>query len=832
MAEELTPMMRQYRRIKTETAKDAILMFRLGDFYEMFFEDAKLASETLSLTLTHRGGAPMCGIPYHAVEPYLAKLVKAGFKAAICEQVEDPATAKGIVRREVTRIVTPGTIVEDGMLESSCNNYILALVPSSKTKAIAVLDLSTGDLFAEEFDTAEEFNQALLRYNPSECLLPEGTENLPWLKDLPCPITTGDEWIFSLDAAYDLLVRHFHVQTLDGFGCQNKPSVIRALGGLLYYVGETLRNPTSHIRSLQLRSSSDYLTLDASTVHNLDILPLRGKPLADTLLGVLDTTRTPMGARLLRTWLSRPLSKLDLIKARHQAVNQLVIGRRELTSLQNLLHSVHDLERLLTRLQAGNGNARDLKGLALSLLPLPALKDKLTSFAQNQPGLLNGLIKRITPLPRLATRLNDALVDAPPVSTKEGGMISVGWSHDLDELHALTTKGHDWLAQYQANEIERTGIKSLKIRHNRVFGYYIEVSKALIAQVPPDYDRRQTLVNAERFITPELKEYEQKIFGAQDKSIALELQLFQELRNEALTFADDIRITAQAIAEVDVLTSFADRALALGYTQPDMTNAPILEIKEGRHPVVEQLPNAERFIANDTKLNGTDHQLILITGPNMAGKSTYIRQVALILIMAQIGSWVPACEAHLGIADKVFTRVGAGDELAKGRSTFMVEMQEAANILNNATPNSLIILDELGRGTSTFDGISLAWSVAEHLHNTPSVKARTLFATHYHELTDLARSLNGVKNYTVQVRERGDSIVFLRRIIPGTADKSYGIHVARLAGMPIPVIERAKEILKNLEDNELDPAAMPKLAYTRQTRCKPDNPNQILLGLE
>ena len=829
MAEELTPMMRQYRRIKTENAKDAILMFRLGDFYEMFFEDAKIASEVLGLTLTHRAGAPMCGVPYHAIEAYLSKLVKAGLKAAICEQLEDPATAKGIVRREVTRIVTPGTIFEDGLLDATRNNYLLALAPDAKPKALALLDLSTGDLSAEEFETPEEFSQALLRYNPSECLVPEGCERLSWLSGLACPVTTAEEWTFSRDAAYDLLVRHFGVQSLDGFGCQEKTGVIRAAGGLLYYVGETLRNQTGHIRSIQLRNSGDFLTLDASTVNNLDILPLRGKPLADTLLGVLDTTHTPMGARLLRNWLARPLGKLEAIVSRHEAVGQLVAGRLELTALQNLLRSVHDLERLLTRLEAGNGNARDLKGLGVSLLPLPALKERIAAFSQGQSGLLGGLAEAIEPLPELAARIDKALVETPPVSTKEGGMIAEGWNRDLDELRALSAEGHGWLAQYQAKEAERTGIKGLKVRHNRVFGYYIEVSKGQTALVPPEYERRQTLVNAERYITPELKEYEQKIFGAQDKAIALEQQLFQELRAEALAFAAGIRRSAQAIATTDVLTAFADRALALGYVRPQMTVDPVLEIKDGRHPVVEQLPNAERFIANDTKLNATDHQVILITGPNMAGKSTYIRQVALILIMAQAGSWVPAREARIGIADKVFTRVGAGDELAKGRSTFMVEMQEAANILNNATPQSLVVLDELGRGTSTFDGISLAWSVAEYLHNTAAVKARTLFATHYHELTDLARGLSGVKNYTVQVRERGDSIVFLRRIVPGCADKSYGIHVARLAGMPPAVIDRAKEILANLEDNELDPGAMPKLAQTRQARRKPENPNQLLM---
>ncbi len=829
MAEELTPLMRQYNRIKSELSDDSILLFRLGDFYEMFFDDARIAAPILGVALTKRAETPMCGVPYHALEGYLSKLIRAGRKIAICDQVEDPAQAKGIVRREVTRIVTPGTVIEDGILDAERNNYLAAVTVSPKgVHALALLDLSTGTLTAEETTDAVAFAENLKRYAPSECLVPESLRDNPLLAELGCPMAAADDWTFGYDAAYDLLKRHFKVHSLDGFGCEGRAGVVCAAGGLLYYVRDTLRNNVNHIRGLYLRRADDFLALDETTVSNLDILPMRGKPASETLLGVLDGTVTPMGARALRLWLARPLAKADAIHARHEAVSVFLKQRMLLSSLREKLAEVRDLERLIGRIETGIGNARDVRALGASLLPAESVKD-LTAALPNE--VIQQLAEQIQPLPELVTLIETAIDDSPPIGLKDGGIIRSGWNADLDELRNLASEGHAWLAKYQAQEMERTGIKTLKVRHNRVFGFYIEISKGQAGMAPPDYTRKQTLVNAERFITPELKEYEQKIFGAQDKAAAMEYELFLAIREQVIAHTSAIQATAQALAQIDVLAAFADRALALGYVRPEMTDEVVLDISEGRHPIIEQLPDAERFVPNDTELNGTTHQLLLITGPNMAGKSTYIRQVALIVIMAQAGAFVPAKSARIGVADRVFTRVGAGDNLAKGRSTFMVEMQEAANILNNATPRSLIILDELGRGTSTFDGISLAWSVAEYLHNTPQVKARTLFATHYHELTDLVLTLTGVKNYTVQVRESGDSIVFLRRIIPGAADKSYGIHVARLAGMPETVIARASEILTNLEENELDTGLMPKLAQTRNGRRRrgDDNPDQMTL---
>lgn len=829
MAEELTPMMRQYRRIKDELQEDMILLFRLGDFYEMFFEDAVRTAPVLGVTLTRRGDVPMCGVPYHALDSYLAKIIRAGLKAAICEQVEDPSQAKGIVRREVTRVVTPGTVIESEILDAARNNYIAAIFVSEKNRySVALLDLSTGIFTAEESESETAFKESLKRSAPSECLVTEKLRDEVFLKELRCSISVADDWTFGFETAYDLLRRHFNVHSLEGFGCEGYPGAVSAAGALLYYVRETLRNKMGHVRGLQIRTGDDFLGLDESTIANLDILPVHGRNADTTLLGVLDNTVTPMGARLLRGWLSRPLSKKNLICSRHDAVESLVKKRAVLTDLRTQLGEIRDLERLIGRIEAGNGNARDVRGLGQSLLPAQGIKTVAESL---ENPLLKDLAAQIWPLPELTDLIEKAIAETPPPGLKDGGIIRAGWNAELDELRSLASEGHAWLAKYQASEIERTGIKTLKVRYNKVFGFYIEISKGQVSLAPDDYERRQTLVNAERFVTPQLKEYEQKIVGAQDKSTAMEYELFLEVREKIVAETEKIQQTARAFAQIDVLADFADRALALGYVRPEMCDESVLAISEGRHPVVEQLPDAERFVANDTELNDTTHQLILITGPNMAGKSTYIRQVALIVILAQIGSFVPASKAVIGVADRVFTRVGAGDDLAKGRSTFMVEMQEAANILNNATPKSLIVLDEIGRGTSTFDGISIAWSVAEYLHNTPGVKARTLFATHYHELTDLALTLKGVKNYTVQVRENGDSIVFLRRIVPGAADKSYGIHVARLAGLPIAVIERARDILSNLEENELDTGKMPKLAQKRNggRRLQQADENQMTL---
>jgi DNA mismatch repair protein MutS len=828
--EELTPMMRQYRRIKAELPEGVILLFRLGDFYEMFFEDARVAAPLLGVALTQRGGTPMCGVPYHAIDAYLAKLIRAGKKAAICDQMEDPSQAKGIVRREVTRVVTPGTVTEDEILDATRNNFLATLYCTEKELGLALLDLSTGEFRAESIPNVTALGEALKRYAPSECLVGQTQRSNPRLaallsQGIAGAITEIDDWTLEYDCAYDRLLRHFKVHSLQGYGCEGVPPLVCPSGALLQYVCEQLHHTAEHIRSLQILHPADFLMLDENTCVNLDLIPQKGKSRENTLLGVLDNTQTPMGARLLRDWIVRPLRQAEAINARLDAVEHFTRNRIPLNKLREKFSGVRDLERLIARIAANRCNGRDVKALEGSLLPLPEIRE---AMAQTGNPLLATLAGRIHPLPDLADLIQAAITDTPAIGLKDGGIIRQGYNRDLDELRALASEGHAWLARYQATEQERTGIKTLKVRHNRVFGFYIEISKGQAASAPPDYERRQTLVNAERFITPELKTYEQKIFGAQEKAVAMEFELFCEIREKIAQHTAEIQETADALAHLDLLASFADRALALGYVRPTMTPDDTLIIKDGRHPVIEQLPDAEQFVPNDALLDCSQNQIMLITGPNMAGKSTYIRQVALIAIMAHLGSFVPARLAKIGLLDRVFTRVGAGDDLARGRSTFMVEMQETANILNNATEKSLIVLDEIGRGTSTFDGISIAWAVAEYLHNTPRVKAKTLFATHYHELTDLAITLSGVKNYTVQVREHGDSVLFLRRIAPGTADKSYGIHVARLAGMPDEVINRSNEILANLEEGELE-AGLPKLAKPPSKKKNQPPTNQLTL---
>jgi DNA mismatch repair protein MutS len=642
-------------------------------------------------------------------------------------------------------------------------------------------------------------------------------------------LTAREDWIFDPATADDGLCRHFGVQSLDGFGGEGHPAATGAAGALLYYVVRDLRRNAAHVRRIRFRTASDAMMLDESTLSNLDLVASRGTQRADaptTLLKALDTTRTAMGSRLLRDWLVRPLQNLAAIVARHDAVESFQKKRHDLDALRGILGDIKDLERLLSRLSSGSGNGRDVRALATSLSRLPALKDAL---AAHSAARLRELAAAIVPQDDLVALVDRALVDEPPMTIKEGGVIRKGHHAELDELRSAAHDGKQWIAELQAREIERTGIKSLKIRFNNVFGYFIEITKANLPQAPADYIRKQTVVNGERFITPELKEYESKILGAEDKSIALEYELFLELREQVVAHTAAIQQTAAAVAEIDVLATFAERALACRYVRPAMSADGALAIRDGRHPVVELLPESGRFVPNDTLLDCVDNQLLIITGPNMAGKSTYIRQVALIVILAQMGSFVPAASAAIGVVDRVFTRVGAGDDIARGRSTFMVEMQETANILNNATARSLIVLDEIGRGTSTFDGISIAWSVAEYLHNHAEVKAKTLFATHYHELTDIALTLPGVKNYNVLVSEKDDRVVFLRKIVPGAADKSYGIQVARLAGLPPEVVARAKEILANLEEGELGETGQPKLAKARPRRPKPSADDQLSL---
>jgi len=818
MAKKETPMMAQYRSIRRELPEDTILFFRLGDFYEMFFDDAKTASDILDITLTKRHNTPMCGVPYHSVSGYLERLVKAGKKVAICEQVEDPAEAKGIVKRDVTRIVTPGTILDEVTLDKNQNNFLAGLFREKEQFGLAMLDLSTGEFWVEESEDVASVQANLSRYAPAECVIAEEQMGELTLEATDTLLTACEDWTFETSSANDFLLRHFDVHSLEGFGCSGMSAGLGAAGAMLYYVKTELRRNLSHVRNIRVKNPSDYMLMDETTATNLELVtPINTRAAYKaTLLNVLDSTCTAMGGRLLREWLLRPLNDLGQINARHDAVDLLVNNQTYLRSLRDVLGDIKDVERLISRIGSTSGNPRDVRAMGVSLQQMPLVK----SLLNGKGTMLESLGGEITSLPELVALIDSALVDEPPINLKDGGVIRPGYHPELDELREAATQGRKWLADFQASEIERTGIKSLKVRHNKVFGYYIEISKSYLTDVPEAYIRKQTLVNAERFITPELKEYENKIFGAQERSIGLEQEIFTEVRRQAVEHLETIQRNALAIGQVDVLTTFAERALSNNYSRPNMTDNGKLEIRDGRHPVVEQMPDAERFVPNDSTLDREMHQLIIITGPNMAGKSTYIRQVALITIMAHMGCFVPAVSAEIGIVDRVFTRVGASDDLARGRSTFMVEMQETANILNNATPKSLIVLDEIGRGTSTFDGISIAWSVAEFLCKNEKMQAKTLFATHYHELTDLALMLPNVQNFSILVKEKGHTITFLRKIVPGAADKSYGIQVARLAGLPDEVIDRANDILKNLEEGEFGDTGQPKIAKKRPHKLK------------
>ncbi len=834
MSKESTPMMKQYRKIRNGLPEDVILFFRLGDFYEMFFDDAQRAASILEITLTKRQNMPMCGVPYHSSEGYIAKLIRAGMKVAICEQVENPAEVKGIVRREVTRVITPGTVLEDNVLESSRANYLAGLHVENKRFGLALLDISTGDFRIEESDSLSTLLDGLTAAGPAELLVAEEEMDRwpPEVRRLAPTLTPYDDWIFERDAAEDLLVRHFQVQSLAGFGCAQVGPALGAAAGVLHYVHNRLHNQVDHIRRLQVRNPDDFLMLDEATTSNLELVdPRDPRPgyRAPTLLKVLDTTRTALGARLLRSWIQRPLTKVEAIRERHDAIEALLNQRPAFRGVREQLGEVKDLERLLSRLHSGSGNPREVQALAQSLRALPGLKETLATVSVSVR--LQTLAEALHPLPELTQQVDSSLVDEPPMNLKDGGVIRDGVHAELDELRSASTEGRQWLARFQADEQKRTGIKSLKVRHNKVFGYYIEISKTNLDLVPEDYQRKQTLANAERFITPALKEVENKILGAHERAVALEQELFAELREKILAETAPIQASAGALAELDVLATFADRAMTLRYVRPDMRDDDVLDIQDGRHPVIETLEDAERFVPNDTYLDTREQQVHILTGPNMAGKSTYIRQVALIVILAQVGSYVPAAAARLGVVDRVFTRVGASDDLARGRSTFMVEMQEAANILNNATPRSLVVLDEIGRGTSTYDGISIAWAVAEHLHNQKANKAKTLFATHYHELTQLPETLNGAKNYSVAVRERGEQIVFLRKIVEGASDRSYGIQVARLAGLPDSVVGRAREILYGLEAGS-HTVGQPQLVRPKPRKPKEDDKEQLqLFGL-
>ena len=836
----LTPMMQQYREAKAAIPPDAVLLFRLGDFYEEFFEDAERVSSVLELTLTRRQGYPMCGFPYHALDTYLPRLVAAGVKVAIAEQMEDPRFAKGIVKRQITRIITPGTIVDNAMLSPECNNYLTSLAPGKGGAwALASLDISTGEFRVCRIAEADKLTAELNRLGARECVVSyrldaqfntEGGRPEPRAKLLWTPLEND---CFDFPVAEELLKRHFGVATLDGFGFRDLPEAVSAAGAVLRYATENLRQDASHIGRIELYSLDRSLELDSISLRNLELVePMFGSGKSGTLLGVLDHTETPMGGRKLRNWLLRPLCDHDAIVARLDAVGAFRDDPLTLAELRETIGVVRDLERIVGRLNVGNANARDIQTLAVSLEVLPGVKNLLGNFAV---PLLETLNSRLEPFPELVERIERAIAENPPAQLSDGGVIRAGYNAELDELRLAATDGKAWLSQIQQREQERTGIRSLKVKYNSVFGYYIEVSKSNLSMVPEDYVRKQTLVNAERFITPELKELESKILGAEEKAGALEAQLFQELREFALTYTRRIQNTADALAEIDALAGLAECARRYGYRRPAIFEDDRLIIKGGRHPVLDAAMGAGKFVPNDCMLDGDRNRMMLITGPNMAGKSTYIRQTALLVVLAQLGSFVPAESMELGLVDRIFTRVGAADDLSRGQSTFMVEMIETANILNHVTPKSLVILDEIGRGTSTFDGLSIAWAVAEFLHDDPACRCRTQFATHYHELTELAQTRRGVNNYNVAVKEYGDQIIFLRQIVPGSTDRSYGIHVAKLAGIPQPVIDRANVILELLEKTADAPreaiSALPRQTVKSKRRKAGSDENDDMIQL-
>jgi DNA mismatch repair protein MutS len=865
---QLTPMMAQYRRIKSELPKDALLLFRLGDFYEMFFEDAKTGAQLLNLALTSRNGIPMCGLPFHAANSYIGRILKAGRKVAICDQMEDARPGK-LVKREVTQILSPGTHFDERMLVAERNNFLATICPHGKVFGLAVVDLTTGDFLLTEIDAEPALFTELERLRPAEIIYPSGATAVRDVLHRSFPILNPyEDWVFAPETAVFTVREHFKVASLDGFGLKDRIAAIGAAGAALHYLSQHLRRDVQHLTRISFYQRSNYLVLDSTTLRHLEIIePLHdGTQRNASLYGAINRTVTPMGARRLRDWLSQPLAVVEAIECRQEAVQVFLNDAVTLENLRTKLGDVRDLERTIGRLSAGSGNARDLVALRTALEQIPHLKQTLRTVGQasclspssfqelpklseasreketgKMPVLLSDLESQLSEMPHLVELIARAIVDEPPLALKEGGIVRDGFDAALDELRDAMRGGKDWIAKLQQQEIETTGITSLKVRFNSVFGYYIEVTKANLDNVPAHYVRKQTIANGERFITPELKDMEGKILGAEERSLKLEYELFQRVREEVLGQLAIIQRTAASLAQLDVLASFAETARLHSFCRPCVGNGGALHIRDGRHPVLEQNLVEERFVPNDVLLANTSQssagvppadpshsvqpassrdgcatppQIALITGPNMAGKSTYIRQVALITLLAHTGSFVPATEAQIDLVDRIFTRIGASDDLARGQSTFMVEMCETANILNNATPRSLIILDEIGRGTSTFDGLSLAWSIVEHLHN--QVGAKTLFATHYHELTELAARLPRVKNFNVAVREWHDQIVFLRKIVEGGTDKSYGIQVARLAGVPKAVLERAKEILHNLEESELTPEGKVRQTSRRQ----------------
>ncbi|HEV8483211.1 MAG TPA: DNA mismatch repair protein MutS [Blastocatellia bacterium] len=844
-----TPMLKQYQEIKRQHP-GTLLFFRLGDFYEMFFDDAVIGSKELEITLTarhkERGAAvPMCGVPYHAAGGYIAKLVRKGYRVAICDQTEDARKTTKLVRREVVRVITPGTAIDSQLLEARENNYLASVFGVGHGMAVAFLDLSTGEFLVTEFvgDSAwERVVEQLDAFGPREILLPKPLEPLfrsgrradvesdsqqnpadssatVSVPDEDRALTPLDEWAFSLERASELLKAQFGVASLDGFGLGGHDLAVSAAGAALHYVRETQKEEAGHVTGISYFEPNDYLILDTPTVRNLELIEALDGSRSRTLAGVLDETVTGMGSRLLKQWLVRPSMRIGELNARLDSVAELKTAIILRDRLRSELKKVADLERLMGRISLGRATPRDLAALKSSADCIPAIKEFLRDATCS---LLEVLAESLDELADVRELIGNSLVEDPPISLADGGYIRPGYNADLDELREVATSSKSIIARIEARERTRTGISSLKVKFNNVFGYFLEISKANVKSVPEDYERRQTLTNAERYTTPELKEYEAKVLGAEERIAEIEQQLFLTIRQAVAAQTRRVQAVAQALSMLDVLLSLAEVAARRNYCRPQLTEDDEIYIRAGRHPVIET--TGERFIPNDAYANNSTDRLLIITGPNMGGKSVYLRQTALIAILAQIGSFVPASEARIAIVDRIFTRVGASDSLARGRSTFMVEMTETANILNTATPRSLVLLDEVGRGTSTFDGLSLAWAIGEYLHDNPQHAAKTLFATHYHEMTELGKLLPGVRNYQMAVKESGGTIVFLRRVVEGSASKSYGLEVARLAGLPKGVIDRAREILSNLEANELDVTGKPKFARHLPSRKNDPQP--------
>lgn len=808
--------MTQYTRIK-EKYPDTILLFRVGDFFETFEEDAKIASKVLGITLTKRSNGaaenvPLAGFPHHALDTYLPKLVRAGYRVAVCEQLEDPKFAKGIVKRDVIEVVTPGVAFSDKLLDHKKNNYLLSIYIEHDICGLAFCDISTGEFQTYEVKKSELSNQFGL-INPSEILISKKSkQELEPLINKFAPgarITKLDDWIFDHDYCSELLMNHFNIKTLKGFGIENMTAAISASGAALNYLRETQKANLPHISKIKRYNPSDYMILDYSTKRNLEILfTMQEGEREGSLISILDRTQTAMGGRLLKKWITAPLLKLEPILKRQECVEEFFNNKVLRKNLQEELKEIGDLERLISKVCTGRINPREMINLKTSLKKIPLIKQLLD---QTKAETLRTINNRLNSLEWLVEKIEKAIVDDPPATISEGGIIRNGYNPELDELRQISTNAKDWISNLQKTERERTKIPSLKVSYNKVFGYYIEISHANKDKVPDNYIRKQTLVNCERYITPELKEYEEKVLHAQENISKLEYELFEKIRQAAASAVEEIQENAQLIAMLDCFQSLADCADDYNYVKPIIDESDVIEIIDGRHPVVERiLPPGEKFTPNSCKLSTSENQIIILTGPNMSGKSVYLRQIGLIVLLAQIGSFVPAKEARIGLVDRIFTRVGASDNIASGESTFLIEMQEAANILNNATSKSLILLDEIGRGTSTFDGISIAWAITEYLHDHPDINAKTLFATHYHELNEMAQLFPRIKNYKVEVREYGDKVIFLHKVTPGSADHSYGIQVAQMAGLPEFVTKRAKQILENLESKELTPYEVKK----------------------